>query len=478
MLFTSFTFWAFFAVVALVYWRLGHTARGYWLLGANIVFYGWWDWRFLGLLAGAVLVTFYCALKIDREETGERQRRIWLAVALTWLLGWLFFFKYAGWFLESAEALARLAGFEGTPWVFRVVLPVGISFYTFQLLSYLVDVYRRNQVATTSLMYFSLYLSFFPQLVAGPIERNESLQPQLETPLQGLDAERFRDGLYLILHGLFMKMVVADNLAPIVNAVFDRAGSGESPPFSDVMVAVYAFAFQVYGDFAGYSSIGRGVAKWLGIDLMVNFRNPYLANGPSDFWRRWHISLSSALRDYIFIPFSMGGRNLKAVLGGLMLTMLLGGVWHGAAWTFVAWGVFHGLWLSLEAVIRRGQAAGGNRPPAASGIGKWMRIALCFHLVCVSYVFFRAGSMGEAWSLLSSVGRGWEFTHFAAFGFAYLAFFCGPLMLYEIWLESRRDLLAICQVDWRWRAALYTVMVLAMILFPPPNKYEFVYFRF
>lgn len=473
MLFNTITFWAFFFVVVLGYWRLNGTPRKFWLLAANLVFYGWWDWRFLGLLGSAILVSYFCALKIGDSGAAPGRRKLWLGIAVTWLLGWLFFFKYFGWFVESLVAFADLVGMGEFDWVFRVALPIGISFFTFQLLSYLVDVFRRSQEPTSDLLSFSLYVSFFPQLVAGPIERNESLQPQLESPPSKLDGERFREGLYLVLHGLFLKVVIADNLAPVVNSVFGRVSEGVT--FPEVLAATYAFAFQVYGDFAGYSSIGRGVAKWLGIDLMVNFRNPYFADNPSDFWRRWHISLSAALRDYIFIPLSMGGSGLRQVMVGLFLTMLLGGIWHGAAWTFVAWGVFHGIWLSVDAAIRRARS---GRREATTSWGRVIKVLVCFHLVCLSYVFFRAETMRDAWTMISSIASPWDWTHFSLFAFAYVAFFCVPLLAYEFWLERRRDLLAICFVGWPWRAALYIVILAGLLFFPAPNKYEFVYFRF
>ena len=311
------------------------------LLIASYVFYGFWDWRFLALLFVSTVVDYNLALLIEKSES-PGERKALLAASICVNLGILGFFKYFGFFAESFASLLNSFGFQSSTPFFNIVLPVGISFYTFQTMSYTIDVYRRKLPATRNFFDFALFVSFFPQLVAGPIERATKLLPQVLQPRK-FSQSNFVEGFYLIILGLFKKVVIADNMAPIVNYIFSRDVSTLSG--AEVLVGVYAFAFQIYGDFAGYTDIARGVAKWLGFDLMLNFRMPYFATSPSDFWQRWHISLSSWLRDYLYIPLGGNRQGTLLTYRNLMLTMVLGGLWHGAAWTFVAWGFFHGLIL-------------------------------------------------------------------------------------------------------------------------------------
>jgi len=474
VLFNSYLFWLFFAIVALVYWRLERRAQNVWLLAVSYVFYACWDWRFTWLLALATALTYHCALAIDKPDATERQRKLWLTIGLVWNLGSLFFFKYCGWFVDSLGALMQVVGMPAPGWVVHIALPVGISFFSFQLVSYLADVYRQKSPATTDWLSFGLYAAFFPKLVAGPIERQDRLQPQFEEARPPMTEETFREGLFHVLTGLFKKVVIADNLAVIANHVYDRP-AGEVP-FPEFIIGTYALAFQVYGDFSGYSSIAQGVAKWLGIDLMTNFKNPYFSENPSEFWKRWHVSLSSALRDYIFMPLSFQRNTLFYNCRNLMITMLLGGLWHGASWTFVAWGAFHGLWLCVEAVWRK--KSGTTASQKSKGLTHLAKVLGCFHLVCLSFVLFRSGSMDQIVGLLGGVLRSWQWTHFASFGLGYLAFFIVPLIGYEFWTEKRRDLLALTSVHWGWRTAVYAFIVLLMLFFPPPSSNEFVYFRF
>lgn len=473
MLFTSYVFWIFFAFVWLVYANLKHKAQNWWLLAASYVFYGCWNWRFVVLLVAATLVTYYCAQRIGRAADQPKQRRWWLGLGLAWNVGGLFYFKYVGWLLNETRALLTTLGMSDPGWVLSIALPVGISFFTFQLLSYLLDVYREKSEPTQNLLEFANFVAFFPHIAAGPIARQDRLQPQFETPRERMSEDTFREGLYHIMIGLFRKVVVADNMAVIVNHVYDRPASEIT--FPEFLLGTYAFAFQVYGDFAGYSSMAQGIAKWLGIDLAANFRNPYFAENPSDFWKRWHISLSSLLRDYVFIPLSMSNPSLIATCRNLFLTMVVAGLWHGANWTFAAWGAFHGLWLCVEAINRK---RAGNKAPVAGGWRKTMRILVCFHLVCISYVFFRADSLAQVWTLVSSVVHSWQWTSFCSFGYGYLLFFALPLVAYEWWTERERDILVLTSKPWAYRAVAYALIVIMMLFFAPPSANEFVYFRF
>ncbi|MGV3658739.1 MAG: MBOAT family O-acyltransferase [Prosthecobacter sp.] len=472
MLFHSFEFWIFFALVFVLHWRAGPARQNLILLVASAAFYGWWNWRFLAVLALSILVSYRCAIGIQ-DATQPRGRKRWMLLAALWHAATLFYFKYYGWMaVEMASALKSL-GLGEPGWVVKIAAPVGISFFTFTQLTYLLDVYREKSEATRRFWDYALYVSFFPHIMAGPISRQDRLQPQFEEPRPWLDEERFRSGLYLIMTGLFRKVVVADNLAVIANHVYNRpAGEVTFPEF---ILGTYAFAFQVYGDFSGYSCMAQGIAKWLGIDLMANFRQPYLAENPSDFWRRWHISLSSALRDYIFIPLSMASPSIAATCRNMLVVMMLAGLWHGANWTFVAWGAFHGAWLSWEVWSRH--RAGGS-PPAATGWRRTWRILATFHMVCLSYVFFRADSMADAWGLFSTVAGSWAWTHFTSFGLAYGAFFVLPLLLLDWWNERERDPETLTSKPWPWRAVVYAAIVLLMLFFAPPSANEFVYFRF
>src|SRR5690606_26510885 len=326
------------------------------------------------------------------ERSPDRARkRAWLAAALTLNLGILGFFKYFDFFVESLSSVLVAAGLPGLEPVLNVVLPVGISFYTFQTMSYTIDVYRGHLRPTRDLLDFAVFVSFFPQLVARPIERAARFLPQVISPRERTAAD-LHEGAYLVLSGLFRKVVIADNLAAIANAVFSADPATLTGP--EVIVGVYAFAFQIYGDFSGYTDIARGVARWSSYDLKVNFRMPYLSVSPSDFWRRWHVSLSSWLRDYLYIPLCGNRHGTANTYRNLMLTMLLGGLWHGAAWTFVAWGAFHGLILVLYRALA-GKEREGRRPLLA----RLPAMVLMFQLVAVSWLLFRAESIGQAFQM-------------------------------------------------------------------------------
>ncbi len=469
MLFNSYVFWAFLAVLLALHAILRGRARKALLLVASYVFYGYWDWRFLGLIALSTLSDFAAAQLIDRS-TDRAHKRAWLTAALTLNLGILGFFKYFDFFIGSVSSVLEAAGLPGLKPVLNVVLPVGISFYTFQTMSYTIDVYRGNLKPSRNLLDFALFVSFFPQLVAGPIERATSLLPQIVSPRQRTAAD-LPEGAFLVLSGLFRKVVIADNLAAIANGIFSADPSTLTGP--EVVVGVYAFAFQIYGDFSGYSAIARGVARWLGYDLMVNFRMPYLSVSPSDFWRRWHISLSSWLRDYLYIPLGGNRHGTWNTYRNLMLTMLLGGLWHGAAWTFVAWGAFHGLILVAYRLLagRRGEV---RRPLLA----RLPSMVLMFQLVAVSWLLFRAESIGQAFTMGVRAFSDFTVTPLAVGGFATVAFFALPLMAFELWLEEKEDLMALLRGPWLGRAALAALCVLMLVFFPAPVQYEFIYFQF
>jgi D-alanyl-lipoteichoic acid acyltransferase DltB (MBOAT superfamily) len=465
VLFNSASFIGFFAAVCALYWALVRfrRAQNALLLVASYVFYGAWDWRFLGLIALSTVVDYACGRGIERS--GDAGRRRLLVVSVATNLGILATFKYFDFFAASLQGLAGSLGFGLDAVTLDVVLPVGISFYTFQTLSYTIDVYRGRLPAARDPLDFALFVAFFPQLVAGPIERAGRLLPQLARPRR-FSAERLHSGLTLMTWGFFKKVVVADNAGRIADTVF---GHAEAFQGLDLVLGVLAFSVQIYGDFSGYSDIARGTAKLLGFDLSVNFRLPYFSRSPREFWRRWHVSLSQWLRDYLFVPLggSRGGRWQTA--RNLAITMLLGGLWHGAAWTFVAWGAYHAALLVLFRAIP--DRSGPSQPlvAAAEGLGT-------FALVCVGWAIFRAESFDQLVYIGSHVGLA---TSGLTGRFAWdLLFFAMPLLLVEGWQQRTRDLLAPLRAPLPTQVAFHGFLLTWIVVFGSREPVEFIYFQF
>jgi alginate O-acetyltransferase complex protein AlgI len=379
--FNSLVFALFLPVVLGAFWFGPRRWRTGVLLLASYVFYGWWDFRFLGLILISTIVDYVVGLRLF-DSSSERRRKSWLFLSIAVNLGILGSFKYLGFFVESAASLLAEIGVDTGQTLLSLVLPVGISFYTFQTLSYSIDIYRRELEPERNLARFALFVAFFPQLVAGPIERAKRLLPQLKDFPNRPQEVNWSGALALILRGLFRKVVIADGVAPIVNEVFSKP---EAYVGLTVAVGILAFSIQIYGDFAGYTDIARGVAKLFGVDLMVNFRSPYSARGFSDFWRRWHISLSTWLRDYLYIPLGGSHRGRLRTYINLMATMLLGGLWHGAGWGFLLWGLLHGAYLVIERLWRGAHA------------GQWLPASIVFSIVTLTWIPFRAISIGRAW---------------------------------------------------------------------------------
>ena len=341
MIFNSYSFVVFAFIFFLLFFTIPRRYKLGLLLASSYFFYAWWNVWFLGLIFISTLVDYTVAQKLD-AETDEKRRKRWLYLSIATNLGILGYFKYFNFFADSFHDLFAKLGFETSAYYLDVLLPVGISFYTFQTLAYTIDVHRQKIKPEKSLLKFGLYVAYFPQLVAGPIERANQLLPQFHKDLKPT-GQQIKEGVWLVTWGFFLKVVIADNLAPVVESTF-----GHHNPYvasKDVWIAVLAFCLQIYGDFAGYSKIARGVSKFIGIDLQMNFWNPLFAFSPSDFWRRWHITLSQWLRDYLYI--SLGGNRVGKylTLRNLMITMILGGLWHGASWVFLLWGLYHGILL-------------------------------------------------------------------------------------------------------------------------------------
>ncbi len=401
MLFPTTTFAIFFVIVLPLSWlAMPHIHRWRWfMIVASYVFYSWWDWRFIFLLAGCTVWNQLLAVRIHKTRVPS-QRKWLLAVALTGDLLLLGYFKYYDFFLSSTQNAAAIVGFDLPFSVKTIVLPVGISFYTFMAISYVVDTYRGDIVPTT-FEKFATYLSFFPHLVAGPIVRPAELIPQLERPRDPRRVDTSR-AFYLIATGLFKKVVIANYLASsIVDEVFAAPGNHSS---LEILIGVYAYAVQIYADFSGYTDIAIGIALLLGFSFPQNFDSPYAATSLRDFWRRWHMTLSRWLRDYVYIP--LGGNRGTRLLTyrNLMLTMLLGGLWHGAAWTFIVWGGIHGVGLAAE---RWWRERPGYVPREPTPLRTWLARIATFQLVCLAWIFFRSDSFGLAWEMITGLFTNW-----------------------------------------------------------------------
>jgi alginate O-acetyltransferase complex protein AlgI len=482
MLFNSYIFWAFFACVIILYRLLPHRGQNYMLLVASYIFYGYWDWRFLFVMLFSTIVDYFAAIGIGESHSRARRKAI-LVASICVQLGLLGLFKYYGFFAHELSAMLSRLGLPVSLPALSVLLPVGISFYTFQTMSYTIDVYRGQFKYTKNFVDFALFVSFFPHLVAGPIVRAAKLLPQLSNPRVRRE-EDFRDGLYYVTTGLFKKVVVADNLGVIVHTIFQANPAQLSGV--ECLVGVYAFAFQIYGDFSGYSSIAQGIAKWMNIDLTTNFNLPYFATSPSDFWSRWHISLSTWFRDYVFVPLARGGRQVARwrTYLSVIVVMLLSGLWHGAGWTFLAWGLFHGLLLCVYRFFSSRRYWFFKRPqegravPYQSAVSRLLKMLVMFHLVCFGWLLFRADSVSQAWGMLGRVVRDFRVTTFAVSALAMIAFYAGPLIAYEFWLEQKDDLLKLTRVNWLARGLVYTYCVFMLWFFPPPVSNVFIYFQF
>ncbi|MEL6744156.1 MAG: MBOAT family protein [Pseudomonadota bacterium] len=469
LLFPTATFAVFFTFVFGAAWALRGWAdsRKAFLLAASYLFYGWWDWRFCFLLAFASLVAWAAGLALGSDGQKHRHRLIlWACVGM--LLVILGFFKYCGFFLESLQDLLFAFGLQRDLPLLEIILPVGISFFTFQAISYIVDVHRGEIKARRSPLDVMVYISFFPQLVAGPIVRAADFLPQLERKPQ-LTRAMVGFGLTLCALGLFKKMVVANYLAvDLVDPVFL-----DPTAFSSVVVllGVYGYAVQIYCDFSGYSDIAIGTAALLGYRFKENFNQPYRAESLQDFWRRWHMSLSQWLRDYLYIP--LGGSRLGTwkTYRNLLATMVLGGLWHGAAWNFVIWGMIHGGWLALERVLV------GNQAHAAGRLRRLVGWFVTFHVVCAAWVFFRATDMlivSDWYSVLFSGTAGLE-----GLTWLCLILIVGTLAMQfsPPRLETRIGALADRSPLWLVLTC-FALVVLTTVLVSPPGTAPFIYFQF
>jgi alginate O-acetyltransferase complex protein AlgI len=387
MLFNSFEFLIFFPIVFIVYWLLNKDLKkqNILLLISSYVFYAWWDWRFLSLIIISSFIDFTAGSKIFNSKT-EKQRKNWLLVSLIANLGLLSVFKYYNFFAESFSDLMNIFGWQPNDLTLNIILPVGISFYTFQTLSYTIDIYRKQFQPTKDIISFFTFISFFPQLVAGPIERASNLLPQIEKK-RVLKKEWFNEGIIQILVGLFRKIVIADTIGTYVDTIYGDVGLYNS---TTIILATFLYAFQIYFDFSGYSDIAIGTAKLMGFKLNQNFNLPYFSKSLTEFWRKWHMSLSSWLRDYLYISLGGNRKGIKITYRNLMLTMLLGGLWHGSSWIFIIWGGIHGIVLSIEKYLK------SNRNSNIFNKLSILGYPITFSIVLFSWIFFRSQDLNSA----------------------------------------------------------------------------------
>ncbi len=474
MIFTSFVFLIFAAVFLPVFFLARGRGQRLVTLCASYFFYGWWDWRFTFLLATSTIVDYTLGRLIAASED-RRRRRFLVALSIIANLSYLGFFKYCDFFAASFAGLLQRFGMEADWATLHIVLPAGISFYTFQSMSYTIDVYRKRIPPERDFLTFATFISLFPQLVAGPIVRARWLLPQIART-QHFRWANFFLGLELAITGYFLKMVIADNLSPYVTAMFDL-------PYAygalALLVSVVFFAFQIYGDFAGYSLIAIGLARMMGYKFPANFRRPYLAASFSEFWTRWHISLSSWLRDYLYISLGGNRRGTARTYRNLMTTMLLGGLWHGASWTFVIWGGLHGLYLVLQRLLAALWPS-ARLPKVPEIVRRIPQILLVFALVSAGWVFFRASDFTTALTILDRIATAGDWS-FDALPFKFTVVKGLMLILVvvaaEMCLESAR-LSAIWRRQ-RWGRTAAALGMLWMIpLVAAFSGATFIYFRF
>ncbi len=482
MLFNSIDFAIFFFFVFLLYWFVTNRSlklQNLLIVIASYVFYGWWDWRFLSLILFSTLIDYSIGRLLEKEMV-DRKRKLYLWISILVNLGFLGFFKYYNFFLDNFISAFSFFGSEISPNSLNIILPVGISFYTFQTLSYTIDVYREKLKPTRNFLAFAAFVSFFPQLVAGPIERATNLLPQFYRK-RSFKYDKAVDGLRQILWGMFKKVVIADNCAEYANAIFNNSGDYNG---SALVLGSLFFAFQIYGDFSGYSDIAIGTSRLFGFNLRRNFAFPYFSRDIAEFWRRWHISLSTWFRDYLYIPLggSRGGTSMK--IRNTFIIFVVSGFWHGANWTFIVWGALNAIYFLPLLLLKQNRqnleiVAKDKVFPIFLEFGAML---LTFSLTLVAWIFFRAKSVGAAWLYLKGI-----FTH-SLFSSPnvdmgqspqYFVFFLLFFVVIEWFGRSNEYALEKFAFGWKrpFRWMFYSGLILVIILLRG-NQQEFIYFQF
>jgi alginate O-acetyltransferase complex protein AlgI len=477
MLFNSFVFGVFLPIVYAAYWSMHRAPLRYQnllLVAASYLFYGWWDYRFLALIIISSIVDYAVGMALAQTST-TRTRRALLGLSIVTNLGILGFFKYYNFFIDSFSGLLHSVGLQANPHTLMIVLPVGISFYTFQTLSYTIDVYRRDIDSTEDVVAFFAYVSFFPQLVAGPIERARYLLPQFEKP-RTFETAIAKDGLRQMLWGFFKKVIIADNLAAHVDGVFRGSDTGDG---LTLVIGVFLFAIQIYCDFSGYSDIAIGTARLFGFDLMQNFSFPYFSRDIAEFWKRWHISLSTWFRDYVYIPLGGSRTSQTRHIRNVIITFTLSGLWHGASWNFVVWGFLNGLYYVPFILSKRHRQ---NVDTVASGrvfprLAEVRAMALTFVATLVAWVFFRADSIEHAAHFLAGVvTRAWNPLAFSEYAVPLLS--SSVVLIVEWFQREKKHGLEISSLPGPLRWAIYYSVLILLLRYGSIEYVPFIYFQF
>ena len=489
MLFNSLDFAIFFPLVFVFYWIVAKnkSARNVFLLVASYFFYGWWDWRFLFLIVISSLVDYVVGYQLSKTSI-HKNRKLLLGLSLLVNLGFLCYFKYTNFFIETFIDSFRLFGKTIEVSTLNIILPVGISFYTFQTLSYTIDVYRNQLKPTKDILSFFAFVAFFPQLVAGPIERASHLLPQFYRTYR-FNYEMVKSGLLLMAFGLFKKMVIADRVAILVNQVYNNPS--EYHGYETILATVF-FAFQIYCDFSGYSDIAIGIGRTMGFDLMKNFDSPYFSKSITEFWRRWHISLSTWFRDYVYIPLGGNRKGEARTYFNLFAVFLISGLWHGAAMTFLIWGAIHGLIIMLEKALSplRTYAYNTLSVNRDSFSNKLVFAGITFFIVCISWVFFRANSLKDAFSILTnSLVDNYEGLYYGGFfklGLDEAEFWVAiaaiaVLLLFDLFHKKKAAIKWLSSQNMVFRYFVYVCIVFVILIFGVYGDMaptEFIYFQF
>jgi alginate O-acetyltransferase complex protein AlgI len=478
MNFATFEFAVFLVCVYLPYLVMNHRQQNFYLLIASYIFYGAWDWRFLALIWFSTLVDYWVGLLLERTEN-KTKRRLLLMISIVTNLGMLGFFKYFGFFVDSMVDFLQLFGLHPNVPMLQIILPVGISFYTFQTMSYTIDIYRKEIKPTHNFPDFALFVAFFPQLVAGPIERAKSLLPQIQTP-RVIQYEQFSRGCFLILWGLFKKIVIADGVAGAVESVYGMTSA--QPTAMDIILATYLFSVQIYCDFSGYSDIARGTAKIFGFDLKVNFNLPMFATSPREYWARWHISLASWLRDYLYIPLGGSRGGEWQTQRNIFTTVFLSGVWHGGAWNFIFWGIYQASMVSIERLWFYLRGVKPPRPavdPPIINVGLIIQLFLFFQAVNYGRMLFRAQSFDQVMSFTHTLF--FDFTFYTSVSFS-LPMVTVISMIFLFSLEAYQYVTHDSHYYQKWplplRALFYATVFFLLMAGISNATQEFIYFAF
>ncbi|ROH95789.1 MBOAT family O-acyltransferase [Chryseobacterium daecheongense] len=477
MLFNSVGFLFFLPIVFILYWfvfRKKYQYQNLLLLLASFYFYACWDWRFLFLLMFSIGLDFVSGLQIEKSKT-KKEATFWLTLSIVINLGFLGFFKYYNFFVESFAELLNGFGFKINVWLLNIVLPVGISFYTFHGLSYVIDIYKKRIKAETNFIDYAVFVSYFPLLVAGPIERATHLLPQIQKK-RVFNYDQAADGMRQILWGFFKKMVIADNCAPLVNEIFTNYQT-ESP--ATLVMGAVLFAFQIYGDFSGYSDIALGVSKLFGIELLKNFAFPYFSRDIAEFWRRWHISLSSWFRDYLYIPLGGSKGGLMMKIRNTFIIFLVSGFWHGANWTFIIWGGLNALYFMplLLADKNRQNLEVVAMDKLLPSFREFFKILLTFALTCLAWIFFRAESVTQAVLYIQRIIDPALFSIPKPFPVKVLAL-VGFMLIIEWMNRGKVHGLEIDRFNPWIRRILYLIVIYIILRYANFGNNEFIYFQF